>query len=93
MTNSNKLTAAHIAAVVEAYAARQDAPHFARLAANGDIAEADYNLSVSTWVEAEDTREAVDIVALNAEIAAIVARGQALREAIDETIAEIEVGG
>ena len=51
-----------------------------------------YNLSVSTYVETEDTREKIDNVKLNAEIAEIVAREQALREEIDRIIAEIEVG-
>ena len=59
---------------------------------NSEIAEEDYNLSVSTYVEQEDTREKIDIVALNAEIEKIVAREQILREEIDKIIAEIEVG-
>ena len=50
----------------------------------------DYNLSVSTYVEAEDTREKIDIVKLNAEIKEIVAREQVLRDAIDKIIEEIE---
>jgi type I restriction enzyme M protein len=59
---------------------------------NSEIAEQDYNLSVSTYVEQEDTREKIDIVVLNAEIEKIVAREQILREEIDKIIAEIEVG-
>ena len=59
---------------------------------NSEIAEQDYNLSVSTYVEQEDTREKIDIVALNAEIEKIVAREHILREEIDKIIAEIEVG-
>ena len=59
---------------------------------NNEISEQDYNLSVSTYVEQEDTREKIDIVKLNAEIAEIVAREQVLREEIDKIIAEIEVG-
>lgn len=50
----------------------------------------EYNLSVSTYVEAEDTREVVNIVKLNAELKEIVAREQVLREEIDRIIAEIE---
>ena len=52
----------------------------------------EYNLSVSTYVEAKDTREKIDIVKLNAEIEQIVAREQMLRDEIDQMIAEIEVG-
>ena len=50
----------------------------------------DHNLSVSTYVEQEDTREVIDIQQLNAEIAQIVAREQQLREEIDKIVAEIE---
>ena len=57
---------------------------------NSEIAKQDYNLSVSTYVEQEDTREQIDIVKLNAEIAEIVAREQVLRAEIDKIIAEIE---
>ena len=56
-----------------------------------EIREQEYNLSVSTYVEQEDTREVIDITALNAEIEKIVAREQVLREEIDKIIAEIEV--
>ena len=57
-----------------------------------EIVENNYNLSVSTYVEAEDTREKIDIGKLNAEIEEIVAREQVLREEIAKIIAEIEVG-
>ena len=56
------------------------------------ITDNDYNLSVSTYVEAEDIREKIDIVELNAEIEKIVAREQVLRDEIAKIIAEIEVG-
>ena len=67
--------------------------HFCHLVPNDEVGSKEnaYNLSVSTYVEAEDTREKVDIVKLNAEIAEIVAREQALRDEIDRIIAEIEV--
>ena len=71
---------------------RKDIEHFARLVPNSEIAEQDYNLSVSAYVEQEDTREKIDIVALNTKIEKIVAREQILREEIDKIIAEIEVG-
>ena len=58
---------------------------------NSEIAEKDYNLSVSTYVEQEDTRERIDIAALNAEIKRIVAREQFLRDEIDKIIAEIDL--
>jgi type I restriction enzyme M protein len=52
----------------------------------------DYNISVSSFVEAEDTRQAVDITALNAEIAQMIARQQELREQIDAIVADLEAG-
>ena len=90
VTNNNKLTQANMDKIVETFAARAEEAHFSHLASYEEIAENDYNLSVSTYVEAEDTREKIDIVKLNAEIAEIVAREQVLREEIDRIIKEIE---
>jgi len=91
VTNSNKLTEENIAAILTAYTNRSDHDHFAVMVPNADIAVQDYNLSVSTYVEQKDTREVIDIVALNAEIEEIVAREQVLRSEIAKIIAEIEV--
>ena len=90
ITNSNKLTEANIQTILAAYLDRADKPHFAALVPNDKIAGQDYNLSVSTYVEQEDTREVIDIQKLNAEIAQIAAREQKLREEIDKIIKEIE---
>jgi type I restriction enzyme M protein len=91
VTNNNKLTEENIARIVEEYVSRTDEEHFSRCVPYEEIAENDYNLSVSTYVEPEDTREVIDIVKLNAEIEEIVERQQVLREEIDKIIAEIEV--
>ena len=90
VTNNNKLTQENIEKIVDTFAGREEVKYFAHLASYDEIAENDYNLSVSTYVEAEDTREKVDIVKLNAEIQEIVAREQVLREENDKIIAEIE---
>lgn len=92
VTNNNKLTEENIGKIVAEFASREDADYFARCVPYDEIAGNDYNLSVSTYVEAEDTREKIDIVKLNGEIREIVARQQALRAEIDRIIAEIEVG-
>ena len=92
VTNNNKLTEANIEKIVGEFESREDVDHFARLVEYEEIKENDYNLSVSTYVEAEDTREKIDIVKLNAEIEEIVAREQVLRDEIAKIIAEIEVG-
>lgn len=90
VTNNNKLTQENMDRIVETYASRLEDDHFSHLASYDEIEENDYNLSVSTYVEAEDTREKIDIVELNAQIAEIVKREDELRKAIDEIIAEIE---
>ncbi|MBQ3335127.1 MAG: type I restriction-modification system subunit M [Eubacteriaceae bacterium] len=91
VTNNNKLTDANISAIVDEYASREDKDYFARLVDYEEIKEQDYNLSVSTYVEQEDTREKIDIIKLNAEIKAIVEREQVLRDEIDQIIAEIDL--
>ncbi len=91
VTNNNKLTAENIARIVDVFAKHEEIPYFSKLAEYQDIVDNDYNLSVSTYVEAKDTREKIDIVKLNAEIEQIVAREQVLRDEIAKIIAEIEV--
>ena len=88
--NKNKLTEAHQQVVLDRYAAREDVAHLARLVPNSDIAANDYNIAVSSYVEAEDTREVIDIAELNAEIARIVARQAELRTSIDAIVADLE---
>jgi type I restriction enzyme M protein len=92
VTNNNKLTPENIERIVNTFANRKEIKHFSHLASYDEIVGNDYNLSVSTYVEAEDTREKIDIVKLNAEIEKIVAREQILRDEINKIIAEIEVG-
>ena len=91
VTNNNKLTEDNIKNIVDAFVSRKDTEHFSKLASYDEISDNNFNLSVSTYVEAEDTREKIDIVKLNAEIKKIVAREQVLRDEIDKIIAEIEV--
>lgn len=89
VTNNNKLTPENIDRIVNTFAVREETAHFSRLATYDEVSGNDYNLSVSTYVEQEDTREKIDIVKLNAEIAEIVAREDILRKEIDKIIAEI----
>ena len=90
ITNSNKLTQENIAKIIATYENRADKAYFARLVPNSEIAGQDYNLSVSSYVAAEDKREVVNITELNAEINRIVAREDVLRGEIAAIIAEIE---
>lgn len=89
--NKNKLTDENIQNILDAYIERKNIDHFVKLASREEVEEFDYNLSVTSYVEPEDTREEIDIVKLNAEIEKIVARQQVLREEIDKIIKEIEV--
>ena len=90
ITNNNKLTIDNIGKIVSTFENREDVEYFSRLVSYDEIKENDYNLSVSTYVEAEDTREVIDIVKLNSEIEEIVSREQVLRNEIDKIIEEIE---
>ena len=69
---------------------RAEVEHFSHLASYDEIAGNDYNLSVSTYVEAQDTREKIDIVKLNAELKEIVEKENKLRAEIDKIIAELQ---
>lgn len=90
VTNANKLEEEHIQHIYEFYMNRQDVEYTVKMVDTDAIAAENYNLSVSTYVEKEDTREKVDIVKLNAELKEIVAREETLRREIDAIIAEIE---
>jgi len=90
VTKNNRLSKENIVNIVGAVANRAEKEHFSKLATYDEVAGNDYNLSISTYVEAKDTREKVDIHKLNAEIKEIVAREAVLREEIDKIIADIE---
>ena len=89
-TNNNVLTDAHIARIVSIFADKEGVPHTAAMVDNQQIAENDYNLSVSSYIEAKDTREVIDIKQLNAEVAQTVVRINELRADIEGIIREIE---
>lgn len=92
VTNNNKLTPGNLDNIVNAFVQRIEKAHFTYLATYEEVKDRNYNLSVSFYVEAEDTREKIDIKKLNAEIEQIVAREQVLRDEIAKIISEIEVG-
>ena len=91
VTNSNKMTEKHIDDIVEKFTKRGNIEYISNLVEYEKIVEENYNLSVSTYVEKEDTSEKIDIVELNKEIQRIVAREEELRKEIDKIIAEIEI--
>ena len=89
--NKNKLLPEHIGKIARTVIDRTEEEHFSKLVSAAEFGgENRYNLSVSTWVEKKDTREEIDIVALNARIKEIVARENELRCAIDAIVADLE---
>jgi len=89
-TNNNVLNPENIETIVKEFKERADVEYFARLVDNSEIMENDYNLSVSTYVEKEDTREIIDIKVLNKEIEETVKRIDVLRASINEIVKELE---
>lgn len=90
--NKNKLSEANIERIYNTHIRKDEIPHFSTIATTGDIAEKKYNLSVSTYVEPEDTSVEIDINELNVRISRIVERENELRASIDAIIAEFEGG-
>ena len=90
VTNNNKLSEENIQNIYKVFDDRKDVQYVAKVASYDDVKRNDFNLSVSTYVEQEDTREKVDIKELNNRIAEIVAREEELRKEIDKIIADIE---
>lgn len=88
--NQNQLSPDDIAAIMDAYVKREPVEHFSAVASLEDIRKNDYVLSVSSYVQPKDTREKIDIAALNRQISDIVARENELRTQIDAIIADLE---
>ncbi len=89
-TNNNILTEDHIERIMQTFDSKVDTEHFAKSVSVETIANNDYNLSVSSYVEAKDNREVIDIQKLNAELKTTVAKIDQLRADIDAIVAEIE---
>ncbi len=89
-TNNNVLTDGHIKQIMGMFDTKEEVAHVATTIDNSKIAENDYNLSVSSYVEPKDTREQIDIDELNKEIAATVGKINVLRADIDAIVKEIE---
>lgn len=90
VTNKNMLSKENLENILKLYKDREEVPYLAKLVSNEEIAKNDYNLSVSSYVEAKDTREIIDIQVLNKEIEEIVKRQSILRNQIDSLVRELE---
>ncbi len=89
-TNNNVLSGEHIEQIMGFFDKKEDVDYLAQSIGHDTIMENDYNLSVSTYVEPEDTREKIDIVELNQEIKTTVTNISKLRAEVDIVVAEIE---
>jgi type I restriction enzyme M protein len=89
-TNNNELSDAHIEQIMQVFDSKANIDHFAQSIPYEKVAANDFNLSVSSYVEAKDTREVVDIAQLNAELKTTVTKIDRLRKDIDAIVAEIE---
>lgn len=91
-TNNNVMTDAHVAEIVKLFDGKKNIDHIAKSVRMEAIAEKEYNLAVSTYVEPKDNREAINITKLNQEIEATVTKINGLRKDIEAIVAEIEGG-
>ena len=91
-TNNTVLLDEHIAEIMRVFDSKEDVEYFAKCIDLGKVAENEYNLSVSSYVEAKDTREVVEIAKLNAELKHVVGKIDKLRAEIDCIVAEIDGG-
>lgn len=89
-TNNNILEEKNIEAILHAFRNRKDTKYFSRYVDLSEIEENDYNLSVSTYIEKEDTREKIDIKVLNKQIEETVSKIDELRASINEIVKELE---
>lgn len=89
VTNNNKLTQENIEHIVDVFTSREEIEHYSHLATYEEIVDQDYVLSTSSYIEAEDIREKIDIVGLNAKIARLVEHENVLRSNIDKIIGEM----
>jgi type I restriction enzyme M protein len=88
--NKNKITDDQRKKILNAFIERKDIDHFAMLVPNQLIAENDYNIAVSSYIEQENTEEETNIKELNARIAQIVKKQNELRTAIDAIVNDLE---
>lgn len=87
--NKNKLTAENQQHIFDVFKERKEEQYFSCLVPTADILENDSNLSVSSYVEQEDTREVIDIEKVNAELKDLMAEYNDLNAQIDQIISEL----
>jgi type I restriction enzyme M protein len=88
----NKISESNRRRILDAYIKRANDMHFAKLVPNSDVANNNYDIPVSNYIESEELSEDIDITKLNAEISTIVTKQNCLRQEIDKIITDIESG-
>ena len=89
-TNNNVMLDEHITKIMDFFSSKDELEYVAHSVAYEELVENNYNLSVSSYVQAKDTREKIDIAQLNAEINTTVTKINQLRTEIDSIVAEIK---
>ena len=74
--------------IVNAYINRENIKYFSKKVPIKEIVDNDYNLSVSSYIEQEDTREVIDINTVNMEIVDVLKRIRELQNFIDDLTAK-----
>ena len=87
--NKNKLTKENQDHIFNVFQKREEEQYFSKLVSIDDILENESNLSVSSYVEQEDTREVINIKEVNATLQTLIAEGNELNAKIDEIIKEL----
>jgi type I restriction enzyme M protein len=90
-TNNNVMYDTHIDQIMAVFDSKENIDYIAQSVSLEDIEKNEYNLSVSSYVEAQDTRDVINITDLNAELKTTVTKIDRLRNDIDAIVAEIEV--
>jgi type I restriction enzyme M protein len=87
--NKNLLLPEHQDKIMDLFVNRKDEDYLAKVVKNDDILANDCNLSVSSYVEQEDTREVINITEVNAKLETLIAEGNELNQKIEEIIKEL----
>lgn len=87
--NKNYLSEDNQKNILGYYANRDNKQYISQLVSIDDILANDANLSVSNYVEKEDTREVINITEVNATLANLILEGKELNKKIDAIIKEL----
>jgi type I restriction enzyme M protein len=87
--NKNRLTKENQDHIFSVFQKREEVQYFSRLVSIDDILQNESNLSVSNYVEQEDTREVINIREVNATLKTLIAEGNELNAKIDEIVKEL----